>query len=563
MKFFSILLLFLAFFISPQTSGENKTFNRERTYDVQHYVIRLNFDRVKKIVYADSTIQLKPLNENFKVLELDANGLVFQSVKNESNGKELKYTLGNGKIIINLDKSFQPNELISVRFKYSVTKPNKGIYFVNSLKKQGKVVRPAQIWTQGESEETHHWLPSFDFPDDKATTEQFITVRKGETAIGNGELLEKTVNQNGTNTFHYKMNVPHSLYLTSFVVGTYEKVSDKYKSIPLGFYVYPGERAIVPKAYGKTKDMMRIFEELTGVDFPYNKYDQTMVANFQFGGMENITATTMADTEILSAKFPFVQSAVEDLVSHELAHSWFGNLVTCRNWAELWLNEGFATFMEAAYREKMYGHKDYIRKIEDDTSQYFLHSSLNETSEDGLFNRSADAKNDDTMFTPITYQKGGVVIHTLREEIGDVAFWNGINVYLNRHKFTNVETPDLQKVFEESSGKNLDWFFKQWIYGNKYPVLKIDQSYDRKSKELILQVKQTQTGDEFTPKVFVLPLEVEIHLSKTIQNEKIQINEREQTFRIAIDEKPSLVSFDKDFKIPLKEIELSKLTMVE
>ena len=128
-----------------------------------------------------------------------------------------------------------------------------------------------------------------------------------------------------------------------------------------------------PQAYGKTKDMMRIFEGLTGIDFPYNKYDQTMVANFNFGGMENITATTMADSEIMLAKFPFARGLVEDLVSHELAHSWFGNLVTCRNWAELWLNESFATYMEAAYREKMYGRAAYLSKIQDDADQYFVY----------------------------------------------------------------------------------------------------------------------------------------------------------------------------------------------
>lgn len=189
--------------------------------------------------------------------------------------------------------------MISIRFKYSV-KPSKGVYFVDADTEDGKVIRAAQIWTQGEPEEAHHWFPSYDFPDDKATSEQFITTEKGETAIGNGELIETIENADGTKTFHYKMPIPYSTYLTSFVVGTYTKVSDSHKNIPLGFYMYPGSEAIAQKAYGKTKDMMRVFEGLTGVDFPYNKYDQTIVANFNFGGMENMTATTMADTEIFS-----------------------------------------------------------------------------------------------------------------------------------------------------------------------------------------------------------------------------------------------------------------------
>ena len=158
------------------------------------------------------------------------------------------------------------------------------------------------------------------------------------------------------------MSVPYSLYLNSFVVGKYEKVEDSYNGIPLSYYVYPGQKSLVSQAYSKTKDMFRIFEKLTGVKYPYKKYDQTIVANFSFGGMENITATTMSDTEIMFARSLLGRGIVEDLVAHELAHSWFGNLVTHRNWAELWLNESFASYMEAAYREKMYGRNQYMLK---------------------------------------------------------------------------------------------------------------------------------------------------------------------------------------------------------
>lgn len=562
MKFLFSILFFLTFVFIPNIHGENKSYNRIRTFDIQHYTIRLNFDRAKKIVHSDSIIELKPLSDNFKSIELDAMGLSFESIISETSGQDLKFVATKGKVLINLDKSYDKSDLISLRFKYSVANPKKGIYFVDALKKRGKVIRAAQIWTQGEAEETHYWLPSFDFPDDKATTEQIITVDRGETVIGNGELVKKSDNTDGTSTYHYKMNVPHSLYLTSFVVGTYEKVTENYKNIPLSYYVYAGQKSLVSQAYGKTKDMMRIYEELTGIDFPYNKYDQTMVANFNFGGMENITATTMADSEIMLAKFPFARGLVEDLVSHELAHSWFGNMVTCRNWAELWLNESFATYMEAAYREKMYGRAAYLSKIQDDADQYFVYASLNENNQHALFNRTANPAVDETIFTTITYQKGSAVLHTLREEIGDKAFWKGVNEYLKNHKFQNVETADLQKAFEDSSGTNLNWFFKQWIYGNKFPVLKIKQSYRPISKELILEIAQTQTGDEYTPNVFQIPLDVEISMSKSKKTEKLLINNRTQVFKIPVDEKPFKVAFDKGNKIPLKSVTLSKLTII-
>ena len=170
-------------------------------------------------------------------------------------------------------------------------------------------------------------------------------------------LIDKKDNADGTTVFHFRMNIPHSTYLTSFVIGKYVSKTDHYKNIPLTYYVYPGEESIIPLVFTDTKEMIRVFEETTKIEYPYNKYDQTIVDNFQFGGMENITATTYSDKEIFYARFPQLRGFSVDLVSHELAHSWFGNLVTCKNWAELWLNEGFATYMEAVYRGKMYGQQ--------------------------------------------------------------------------------------------------------------------------------------------------------------------------------------------------------------
>jgi aminopeptidase N len=534
------------FSISAQIARQN--FNRARTYDVQHYTIRVSFDRQSKTVFGDTTVQLKPLSNNFNQIELDAANIKFDSVKLESNNKDIAFKAADDKIYLTLDKSYSPNETIAVRFKYSA-KPRKGVYFVEAQIENGKVIRPAQIWTQGEAEEAHHWFPSYDFPDDKATSEQYITAPKGEIAIGNGEPLETIENADGTRTFHYKMAVPHSTYLTSFVVGNYIKVSDSYKNIPLAFYMYPGSEAVARTAYGKTKEMMRVFEELTRVDFPYNKYDQTVVANFTFGGMENITATTMADTEI----FLNAPGDVEDLVSHELAHSWFGNLVTCRNWAELWLNEGFATYMEAAYREKMYGREDYLRKIREDARQFIVDDAVNKNRH-GLFNQLA--RPDDSIFDVTTYQKGGAVIHTLRETVGAENFWKAVNIYLNRHKFQNVETPNLQRAMEDTSKMDLDWFFKQWVYGGGYPKIKVEQKYNAQTKRLELVVKQTQEANNLIPEAFVLPMEIEITTASGVRTETLNIKKREETFSIKLNEEPTKIVFDRSEKIPLKLIKI-------
>jgi len=553
------ILLFVSVLLISSVFAQNvrPNFNRVRTYDVQHYIIRVNFDRSAKRVFGDTTVQLKPLSDGFRQVELDSSDMVYDSVKLETEGKDLVFRQAGQKIYITLDKAYSPSDLISIRFKYT-SKPTKGVYFVNPQRTNGEITRSAQIWTQGEPEYAHHWFPSYDFPDDKATTEQFITVEKDETAIGNGELLDTIENADGTKTFHYKMPVRHSVYLVSFVVGKFVKISDTYKNIPLGMYLYSGKEHLAKTAFGNTKEMMRIFEDLTKINYPFNKYDQTIVAQYdEFAAMENITATTLSDREVFFADFDFGKSGVEDIVAHELAHSWFGNLVTCRNWAELWLNEGFATFMEAAYREKMYGREQYIAKIRDDVEIHFAENKPKRLRH-GLFNQLA--RPDDSIFDTTTYQKGGVVIHTLREEIGDKAFWKGVNIYLERHKFENVETSDLQKAMEEASKQKLNWFFSQWVYGGGNPQIEVKQIYDKRKQNLTLTIKQTQQADNLVPEVFILPLEIEIKTPSKTYSEKIKMEKREQVFTFKVNSQPTDLIIDKNTKIPLLVTKIQKST---
>ena len=356
--------------------------------------------------------------------------------------------------------------------------------------------------------------------------------------IGNGELVDTRKNSDGTETWHYKMPVPHSTYLVSFVIGKYAKIEDRYKEVPLGFYVYPGREATGRKAFGKTKEMMRIFEAETGIAFPFNKYDQTIVSSFQFGGMENITATTMADTEIFFADFDFGEATVTDLVSHELAHSWFGNLVTCRNWAELWLNEGFATYMEAVYREKAYDRDSYLRKIRADAANFLVDDSVNRKRH-ALFNQRAVDVTSLFDNASTTYHKGGVVLHMLREQVGSRPFWKGVNTYLNRHKYGSVESTDLRRAMEEASGQNLEWFFDQWVYKAGAPKLDIRQTYNTGSKTLNVTVSQTHRADSITPAVFRLPLDIRIKTATEEFDHMIDVTKRIETFSFKVPVKPA------------------------
>jgi aminopeptidase N len=544
------MLGFAAFSIFAQQPRAN--FDRPQTFDAQHYLIRTSFDRQNKKVIGDTTVTLKPLRASFRTFDLDAVGLKFESIRLEPEAANLQYTVSAGKVSITLPKIYGPDDTVSVRLRYTA-EPKKGVYFVEAASG-----RSAQIWTQGEPDEARHWFPCFDFPSDKATTEQFITAPTGETVVGNGELVDKSENTDGTVTWHYKMPVPHSTYLVSFVIGQYSRVDDTYKDIPLGFYIYPGREATARRAFGDTKRMMAVYEQLTGVAFPYNKYDQTVVANFQFGGMENITATTMSDMEIFFADVDFLrESFVIDLVSHELAHSWFGDLVTCRNWAELWLNEGFATYMEAAYREKAFGRDDYMRKVRTDAANFLTDEAINKKRH-ALYNlRAGDVS---SLFdnSATTYHKGGAVLHTLREQVGTDAFWKALNNYLNRHRFGNVGSTDLKAVMEEASGQDLDWFFDQWVYGGGAPKLDVRQTYRARTRTLTVTISQTQ-GDAITPSVFRLPMDVVIKSGAGEQSQKIEMTKRIQSFTFKTDRRPVELVLDPSDKIPLKRLKIHPL----
>ena len=553
------VILFAAFSAVAQTPRPK--FNRPQSFDAQHYIIRASFDRANKKVIGDTSVSLKPLSSEFTTVELDSIDLNFESVKLEPAGVDLRYKTLPGKIVVTLDKAYGKDDLVTIRLKYTAV-PKKGVYFVDAQRdNRGNEIHSAQIWTQGEPDEARHWFPSFDFPSDKATTEQYITAEKGETVVGNGELVARLQNSDETETWHYRMPVPLPVYLVSFVIGKYVKVEDKHNNIPLGFYIYPGREQTARNAYSDTAAMIKYFEEITGVDFPYNKYDQTVVAGFQFGGMENITATTMADTFIFLADTDFGRGEVMDLVSHELAHSWFGNLATCRNWAELWLNEGFATYMEAVFREHKYGREDYLRKVRADAGEFIIDDTINRKRHP-LFNLRADRVSELFDNASTTYHKGGAVLHTLREQTGARAFWRGVNIYLNRHKFGSVESTDLRRAMEEAAGQDLGWFFDQWVYSGGLPKLTIRQIYNARSKTLTLVTMQTQKPDAITPAIFRLPLEIAIGgRPGEEKTEKVEITKRRQVFTFKVAAKPTSLAVDPELKIPVKRVDVRPLEL--
>ncbi|MDT5060328.1 MAG: aminopeptidase [Acidobacteriota bacterium] len=538
----------------PQLEGP-KHERPPRTFDVLNYTIHTRFDAPNRTVLGDETVTLKPLAGGFQTFDLDASSMKIEAVTLADSNTTLQWTQPSDKLAINLDRAYEPTESINVRIQYRAV-PEKGLYFIPQTRAAAAgLSRPAQIWSQGEPEENHYWFPCYDFPDDKATSEQYITTGADEIAISNGALLETTTNADSTHTFHWKMEQPHSSYLISLVVGNYTKLTDTYKNIPVEYYTYRGTEEDARRAFAKTPEMMRVFSEKLNFEFPFNKYAQTIVANFIFGGMENITATTHADTEILGTTTKESQLSTENLVSHELSHSWFGDLVTCKDWSQAWLNEGFATFMEAAFRESEAGHDAYLAEMRSSSYLYFLEDTL-KYRRPIVYDRYRSPID---LFDATLYKKGALILHMLRETVGDEMFWKALNKYLNENQNKLVETSDLERAFEETTGKHLDWFFDQWVYKAGYPELRVRSVYEPRTRVLTLDVTQTQTPDATTPAVFRLSVEIELATAQGKRTEPIEITGRHQTFSFKLDSKPLLIRFDKGERI-LKKLDFPQPT---
>jgi aminopeptidase N len=519
---------------------------RSHDYDVQHYRIEVSFDWAKKSVAGETTVSLRPFKNDFKEFELDAGEMTINAVK-LGEGQPLKFRYeGNEKLFIALDKPYAAGSDIAVKIDYSAT-PKKGLTFITPT--ENDPTRPYQIWSQGETQDNHYWFPCYDYPNDKATSELIARVEDKFNVISNGSLVSvKADAAKKTKTWHWKMDQPFSSYLVSIIVGEYAEVKDQYKNVPVSSYVYRDQVEEGRASFNKLAKMVALFSEKTGFEYPYPKYAQTMVRDFG-GAMENITATTMTDTAVYD-KRALLDVSADDIVSHELAHSWFGDMLTCRDWGELWLNESFATVMEAIWTEHDKGRDDYLYDIYSDQEVYFHSWSM------GIRRPISTRRypNPDSVFDAYAYQRGGAVLNMLRFVLGDEMFWKAINHYLKKHQYQTVETQDLVIAIEEATGQNLQWFFDEWIYKMGHPEFEIASSYDEGAHTLKLTVKQTQRPDDKrtwydSPEFFTMPVDIAITTASGEKINRVWIDKAEKEFSFTVDSKPTIINFDRGNQI--------------
>ncbi len=534
-----------------------------RINDLVHTKLEVKPDFSKAYLYGKAWVTLTPHFYPTDSLTLDAKGMEFKTVVLVKGTQKvpLKYTYDDWQLKINLDKTYKASEKYTIYIEYTA-KPDefearyaeqamlgiKGMYFINP--KGETKNKPTQIWTQGETESSSAWFPTIDKTNQKTTQELTVTVDNKYVTLSNGKLVSQKKNTDGTRTDYWKMDLPHAPYLFFLGVGEYAVVKDSYKGKEVNYYVEPEYASVAKKIFGNTPEMMAYFSRITGVEFPWIKYSQITGRDYVAGAMENTTATIHQDAAQQDARELIDGNTWESTIAHELFHQWFGDYVTAESWSNLTVNESFADYSQTLWDEYKYGKDAGDAENQSGLNSYLSGSSENVAMQGGDPENASDKKDlvrfhykdREDMFDLVSYQKGGRILHMLRNHLGDSAFFKGLNLYLTTNKFKSAEAHQLRLAFEEVSGRDLNWFFNQWYFGNGHPNVTIDYKYDDAAGKLMVILKQNQKSG----KIFKLPLAVDIYTGANKKRYTVWAQNPVDTFTFSYTQHPDLVNVDAD-----------------
>lgn len=533
------------------TETTPRRYSRDRVVDVAHIRLTLSFDLPHKKLMGTAELTVIPIDSDVRTLSLDACDMEIGEVT--AGGQPVVSHYDGAQLRIDLAEPPAVGTELVLRIPYSVTEPKAGIYFVQPTEAYPQ--KPVEVWTQGQDEDSRYWFPCFDYPNERATSEIIVTVLKPYVTLSNGQLIEKKESKSET-TFHWRHDTPHVSYLVSLVVGEFIEVVDEWDGIPVTYFHHPGDEERARNSFADTPKMVQFFSEKIGVRYPYAKYSQIPVTDFIFGGMENTTATTQTAYTLHDDR-AHLDFSSNPLVSHELAHQWFGNLITCRDWSHGWLNEGFTTYMECCWEQHEHGDEHF--------QHYMLREMESYLEEDkSSYRRPIVCNRYDQpieLFDRHLYEKGACVQHLIRFVLGERLFWKAIHHYTIRNRDRCVVTEDWLRAIEEATGRNLDELFDQWVRGGGHPEIKISFRYDAARAQAVLGVTQTQQTDELTA-VFKFPVQVAF---TKVEEEKVRREERtllvekgEHQFYLPLGFEPDFVTFDVGNWI-LKTLDLSGL----
>ena len=519
---------------SFRLAGDSPKWGRARAFSLDELDLDLTLDLDERAVNGVAILTLRRIDPDAQYTVLDAIGFDIASVEREStsgfgpaefsyDGEQLRVRLAD----------LGDGAVSRLRITYRAT-PRRGLYF--TAPDEARPDRPVQVWSQCQDQDGRHWFPCQDHPGQRMATSLSVVVPPTWFALSNGVLREKAEVDGGMR-FSWVQADPHPAYLVTLAAGVFDEQHAETGGLPVDYYVPSGRGEQIERSLGRTPEMIQLFSERLSTPFPWDKYAQVVVADFIFGGMENTSATTLYEGALLDERAA-LDVDMDSLVAHELAHQWFGDLVTCREWTHAWLNEGFATYMEHVWKEHAEGRDAYLYNLEVDLELY-----LSECS--GRYARPIVERNWDApidLFDRHLYQKGGLVLHVLRQTLGDAAFWRGLTFYLERHRGGAVETRDLLRALEDATGRSLEEVFHQWVHRAGHPDLELRAKITDDAVRVTITQRQKDR--------FHLRIPVVVTTEQGTTRHVLDVTRKSETFALSTDGRATLVIVDPDMTAP-------------
>ena len=525
----ALLCLSLSLCTSPAFAD---TYPRQTGVDALAYVFRLTLSDDVDEILGETTLDLRLLQDKLTDFTLDlasvngGKGMTVSEVQSGSTALRFKHEADLLRITLDSPSKAGERRQFTVRYRGV---PARGLRILKN--KFGERCFFSENWPNN----ARQWLPMIDHPYDKATSEFIITAPVKYQVVANGLLQEETDLGDGRRLTHWKQSVPIASWLNALGVAQFAvHHAGLVKGVELQTWVYHQERTTGPAWFENTaRQAIEFFSEQIG-PYSYEKLANVEAAGFG-GGTEHASAIFYGENSILTNPNTGIMRTGTNLIAHEIAHQWFGNAVTEKDWDDVWLSEGFATYFTLLFIEHYQGRDAFVAGLQRSREQVFalekrspgiavLHSNL------------ADMKN---VLNQIIYQKGGWTLHMLRSLIGTEKFWSGIRDYYQRYRDGSASTEDFRLVMQEKSGKDLSWFFQQWLSRAGSPSIEGVWRYDVTKKRVVLELAQTQPGEPYR-----LPLEISLTIDGVSRNERIEMTLKQQRFEIVADKEPATVTLD-------------------
>lgn len=537
MKFLTSFLIYVSLFTcmdAQKIDIYNRPVQQERSrdFDAIHYNVELDVDVENKMLMGKNTITLSPLRNDLGTVILDAVSFVVTDVI-DYRGIPLNYSQNDGKLSIHLLRKYSHKDTVTVSVHYYLKEQVKGLRFIEQTKNS-----PVQVSSDCFPNKARQWIPCYDFPNDKVSHDMIITVDSGYKVLSNGCLKEVIKDEaSGKYTWHWSQKKPNATYLFNLSIADYAVIQDSLGALPVNYWVYHSNVEDAKRSFAKTPYMIDFYSRLYDYEFPWAKYDQVISA-YMGGGAEATSATLLGEGAVTDEKAE-IDFSYEGVIAHEIAHQWWGDLITCRSWEHTWMNESFGTYSDHLYKRYAWGKDegdyDLLRK-----KNGYLREAHDSYMRPIVFNRYESPGQN---FDSHTYPKGACVLHMLRFILGDETFFRTLSEFLHSHEFQSVSTQDFITCVKEVSGKNMDWFFEQFLFYPGHAVFEISKKWDEASKTLTMQIVQTQDKWDNVP-IYKLPVNIGLYTEKNKIVEQVWMNEKSETFSFHLDSKPVMVRFD-------------------